>query len=88
MASIFGIAKKGLGLLGKKSNKSKYVREPKKESMLDFVDRKSAEDPTNLIKSPGKILKNIGKATAVGTTAVVGTSVVKDKLKKNKESKK
>ena len=76
------LATKGLGLLGKKPNKIK------KESLFNFVDRKSAEDPTNIIKSPGKILKNIGKATAVGTTAVVGTSVVKDKLKKNKESKK
>jgi len=80
-----GILTKGMGAimkLGKKSNK------PKKESLFDFVDRKGAEDSTNIIKSPGKILKNIGKATAVGTTAVVGTSVVKDKLKKNKESKK
>ena len=85
-----GIITKGMGAimkLGKKSNKSKYVKEPKKESMLDFVDRKSAEDPTNLIKSPGKILKNIGKATAVGTTAVVGTGIVKKKLNK-KDNKK
>jgi len=67
--------------LGKKSNK------PKKESLLDFVDRKGAEDPDNLFKSPGKALKNIGKATAVGTTAVVGTGIVKKKLNEKKKKK-
>ena len=80
-----GIITKGMGVImkiGKKSNK------PKKESLLDFVDRTSAQDPDNLIKSPGKILKNIGKATAVGTTAVVGTGIVKKKLNKNKKDKK
>lgn len=68
--------------LGKKSNK------PKKESLFDYVDRKGAEDPDLLFKSPGKALKNIGKATAVGTTAVVGTGIVKKKLNKNKKDKK
>ena len=80
-----GLITKGMGAimkLGKKSNK------PKKESLLDFVDRKGAEDPDNLFKSPGKALKNIGKATAVGTTAVVGTGIVKKKLNKNKKDKK
>ena len=60
----------------------------KKNLCLDFVDRKSAEDPNNIIKSPGKILKNIGKATAAGTTAVVGTGIVKKKLNEKKKSKK
>ena len=80
-----GLITKGMGAimkLGKKSNK------PKKESLLDFVDRKGAEDPDNLFKSPGKALKNIGKATAVGTTAVVGTGIVKKKLNEKKKSKK
>ena len=80
-----GLITKGMGAimkLGKKSNK------PKKESLLDFVDRKGAEDPDLLFKSPGKTLKNIGKATAVGTTAVVGTGIVKKKLNKNKKDKK
>jgi|TARA_R110000782_G_scaffold41275_2_gene94794 hypothetical protein len=80
-----GLITKGMGAimkLGKKSNK------PKKESLFDYVDRKSAEDPDNLFKSPGKALKNIGKATAVGTTAVVGTGIVKKKLNKNKKDKK
>ena len=80
-----GLITKGMGAimkLGKKSNK------PKKESLFDYVDRKSAEDPNTIIKSPGKILKNIGKATAVGTTAVVGTGIVKKKLNKNKKDKK
>ena len=80
-----GLVTKGMGIImkiGKKSNK------PKKESLLDFVDRKGAEDPDNLIKSPGKLLKNIGKAGAAATTAIVGTNVVKKKLNKNKESKK
>jgi len=79
-----GIITKGMGAimkLGKKSNK------PKKESLLDFVDRKGAEDPDNLFKSPGKALKNIGKATAVGTTAVVGTGIVKKKLNEKKKKK-
>ena len=67
--------------IGKKSNK------PKKESLFDYVDRKSAEDPDNLFKSPGKALKNIGKATAVGTTAVVGTGIVKKKLNEKKKKK-
>ena len=77
-----GLITKGMGAirkLGKKYNK------PKKESLFDFVDRKGAEDPDNLFKSPGKALKNIGKATAVGTTAVVGTGIVKKKLKKKDE---
>ena len=80
-----GLITKGMGAimkLGKKSNK------PKKESLLDFVDRKGAEDPDNLFKSPGKALKNIGKVGAVTTTAIVGTNIVKKKLNKNKESKK
>jgi len=80
-----GLITKGMGAImkiGKKSNK------PKKESLFDYVDRKSAEDPDNLFKSPGKALKNIGKATAVGTTAVVGTGIVKKKLNKNKKDKK
>ena len=76
------LAIKGLGKAFVKNKK------PKKESMLDFVDRKSAEDPNNIIKSPGKILKNIGKATAAGTTAVVGTGIVKKKLNEKKKSKK
>ncbi len=76
------LAIKGLGKAFVKNKK------PKKESLLDFVDRKSAEDPDNLIKSPGKILKNIGKATAAGTTAVVGTGIVKKKLNEKKKSKK
>ena len=77
-----GLITKGMGAimkLGKKSNK------PKKESLFDFVDRKSAEDPDNLIKSPGKRLKNIGKAGAAATTAIVGTGIVKKKLKKKDE---
>jgi len=79
-----GLITKGMGAimkLGKKSNK------PKKESLFDYVDRKSAEDPDNLFKSPGKALKNIGKATAVGTTAVVGTGIVKKKLNEKKKKK-
>ena len=79
-----GLITKGMGAImkiGKKSNK------PKKESLLDFVDRKGAEDPDNLFKSPGKALKNIGKATAVGTTAVVGTGIVKKKLNEKKKKK-
>ena len=79
-----GLITKGMGAImkavAKKSNK------PKKESLLDFVDRKSAEDPDNLFKSPGKTLKNIGKAGAAATTAIVGTNVVKKKL--NKKDKK
>ena len=85
-----GLITKGMGAimkLGKKSNKSKYVKEPKKESMLDFVDRKSAEDPNNIIKSPGKILKKIGKATAVASTGVLATNIAKKKLNK-KDNKK
>ena len=78
-----GLITKGMGAIMKIGKKPK---KPKKESLLDFVDRKSAEDPGNLIKSPGKTLKNIGKATAVGTTAVVGTNIVKKKL--NKKDKK
>ena len=80
-----GLITKGMGAimkLGKKSNK------PKKESLFDYVDRKGAEDPDLLFKSPGKALKNIGKATAVGTTAIVGTGIVKKKLNKNKKDKK
>jgi hypothetical protein len=79
-----GLITKGMGAImkiGKKSNK------PKKESLFDYVDRKSAEDPDNLFKSPGKALKNIGKATAVGTTAVVGTGIVKKKLNEKKKKK-
>ena len=79
-----GLITKGMGAvmkLGKKPSK------PKKESLLDFVDRKGAEDPDNLFKSPGKALKNIGKATAVGTTAVVGTGIVKKKLNEKKKKK-
>ena len=75
------LAIKGLGKAFVKNKK------PKKESLSDFVDRKSAEDPDNLIKSPGKILKNIGKATAVGTTAVMGTGIVKKKLNEKKKKK-
>ena len=78
-----GLITKGMGAIMKLGKKPK---KPKKESLLDFVDRKSAEDPDNIIKSPGKILKNIGKTTAVGTTAVVGTGIVKKKL--NKKDKK
>ena len=80
-----GLITKGMGAimkLGKKSNK------PKKESMLDFIDRKGAEDPDNLFKSPGKALKNIGKVGAATTTAIVGTNIVKKKLNKNKKDKK
>ena len=76
------LAIKGLGKAFVKNKK------PKKESLSNFVDRTSAEDPDNLIKSPGKILKNIGKATAAGTTAVVGTGIVKKKLNEKKKSKK
>ena len=75
------LAIKGLGKAFVKNKK------PKKESLLDFVDRKSAEAPDNLIKSPGKILKNIGKVGAAGTTAVVGTGIVKKKLNEKKKKK-
>jgi len=75
------LAIKGLGKAFVKNKK------PKKESLFDFVDRKSAEDPDNLIKSPGKILKNIGKVGAAGTTAVVGTGIVKKKLNEKKKKK-
>jgi len=80
-----GLITKGMGAvmkLGKKPSK------PKKESLLDFVDRKGAEDPDNLFKSPGKALKNIGKVGAATTTAIVGTNIVKKKLNKNKKDKK
>ena len=78
-----GLITKGMGAIMKLGKKPK---KPKKESLLDFVDRKGAEDPDNLFKSPGKALKNIGKATAVGATAIVGTNIVKKKL--NKKDKK
>ena len=78
-----GLLTKGMGAVMKFRKKPK---KPKKESLLDFVDRKSAEDPDNLIKSPGKILKNIGKVGAAGATAIVGTNIVKKKL--NKKDKK
>jgi len=80
-----GLITKGMGAimkLGKKSNK------PKKESLFDYVDRKGAEDPDLLFKSPGKALKNIGKVGAATTTAIVGTNIVKKKLNKNKKDKK
>ena len=79
-----GLITKGMGAimkLGKKSNK------PKKESLLDFVDRKGAEDPDLLFKSPGKALKNIGKVGAATTTAIVGTNIVKKKLNEKKKKK-
>ena len=80
-----GLITKGMGAImkavAKKSNK------PKKESLLDFVDRKGAEDPDNLFKSPGKALKNIGKVGAATTTAIVGTNIVKKKLNEKKKKK-
>ena len=100
MAGI-GLAKKGLGLLGKalkKKPKPSKANNWEGESKFDWIDRKDAEDAIAAGEKPpkikiGKIAKNIVRGAKVGVAAMPASYAygkwkkhLRDKKKRTKKS--